>query len=319
MADTLEVVIVGRACLDLYPMQSGVQLQDVTSFSKSVGGSAANVAAATARHGHKVLFISRTGDDPFGTYLVEELGRFGVDTTFIRPVGGMQTVLTFCEMFPPENPPLYIYRNPTAPDMFLETADLPLQRIADAGVFWATATGLSRQPTRDAHFAAWRARGRISNTILDLDYRPMFWDSADHAREAVRAALPLVTVAVGNRDECEIAVGETDPVRAADALLDQGIELAIVKLGARGVLAKTRSETVQVAPIPVSVINGLGAGDAFGGALCHGLLEGWPLERTLQFANTAGAIVATRYECSPAMPTPAEVEALLAEQVSVNV
>ena len=76
-------------------------------------------------------------------------------------------------------------------------------------------------------------------------------------------------------------------------------------------LAKTREETVEVPVHHVDVVNGLGAGDAFGGALCHGLLEGWGLERTLAFANVAGAIVASRRECSTAMPTATEVNALL--------
>ena len=175
-------------------------------------------------------------------------------------------------------------------------------------MFWATVTGLSREPSRSAHHAAWSHRGRKRFTVLDLDYRPMFWESAVEATEQVGRALEQVTVAVGNREECEIAVGETDPHRAADALLDRGVELAVVKQGPRGVLAKTRDETVEVEAFPVEVVNGLGAGDGFGGALCHGLLAGWPLERVIRFANVAGAIVATRLECSTAMPTTDEVE-----------
>jgi len=147
--------------------------------------------------------------------------------------------------------------------------------------------------------------------VLDLDYRPMFWESREAAREQVRKALANVTVAVGNLDEAETAVGETDPDRAARALLDQGIELAVIKQGPGGVLAMTADERVTVPPVPITVLNGLGAGDGFGGALCHGLLAGWPLARTLAFANAAGAIVASRLECSTAMPTTAEVEELL--------
>ncbi|CAM5274114.1 5-dehydro-2-deoxygluconokinase OS=Streptomyces alboniger OX=132473 GN=iolC PE=3 SV=1 [Streptomyces alboniger] len=59
----------------------------------------------------------------------------------------------------------------------------------------------------------------------------------------------------------------------------------------------------------MTVLNGLGAGDAFGGALCHGLLAGWELERIMRYANAAGAIVASRLECSSAMPFPDEVAA----------
>ena len=124
--------------------------------------------------------------------------------------------------------------------------------------------------------------------------------------------LGQVTVAVGNREECEVAVGETEPDRAADALLEAGVELAIVKQGPKGVLAKTRTERVESPPFPVTPLNGLGAGDSFGGSLCHGLLAGWPLQRTLAAANAAGAIVASRLECSTAMPTEAEIDTLIA-------
>ncbi len=142
----------------------------------------------------------------------------------------------------------------------------------------------------------------------------MFWPHPQEAHAQVAKALEHVTVAVGNREECEVAVGETEPQRAADALLERGLELAIVKQGPKGVLAATREERLEVPPFPVEVVNGLGAGDAFGGALVHGLLSGWPLRRILEFANVAGAIVASRLECSTAMPTEFEVEAQLASQ-----
>jgi 5-dehydro-2-deoxygluconokinase len=122
-----------------------------------------------------------------------------------------------------------------------------------------------------------------------------------------------VTVAVGNLDECETAVGEREPLAAAQALHDFGVNLAVVKQGPKGVLAHDRHMAVEVPPVPVNVLNGLGAGDAFGGALCHGLLAGWDLERVTRFANAAGAIVASRLACSDAMPTAAEVTELLAD------
>jgi 5-dehydro-2-deoxygluconokinase len=191
--------------------------------------------------------------------------------------------------------------------------ELDTDAIASAGVFWATVTGLSQEPSRAAHHHAWEARQRRPLTILDLDYRPMFWESREQARHEVEAVLAHVTVTVGNMDECFTAVGERDPYAAAEALLDRGVELAVVKQGPRGVLGRTRNETVEVPPVPVDVVNGLGAGDGFGGALCHGLLAGWPLERILRFANAAGAIVASRLECSSAMPTADEVDARLEE------
>jgi 5-dehydro-2-deoxygluconokinase len=310
----LDVLAFGRLGVDLYPLQSGVGLDEVETFGKFLGGSAANVSVAAARLGRRVGLVSRVGDDPFGRYLLAELERLGVANRLVAVDPQYKTPITFCEIFPPDDFPLYFYREPKAPDLNLSPADLDLDAIRDARILWFTATGLSEEPSRATHFLALQERGD-GHTVFDLDYRPMFWSDPAEARRQVAHALGYATVAVGNRQECEIAVGEADPLRAADALLDRGVELAIVKQGPKGVLAKTREETVEVPPQPVEVVNGLGAGDAFGGALCHGLLAGWDLERILRFANAAGAIVASRLECSTAMPVESEVDDLLQEGV----
>ena len=313
-----DLVTMGRIGVDLYPLQDGVGLEEVETFGKYLGGSATNVAVAAARHGLRSAVITGTGDDPFGRYAHRELQRLGVDDRFVVTVDELKTPVTFCEIFPPDDFPLYFYREPIAPDLAITPEQLDLDAIAQARIFWITGTGLSREPSNSTHWAALKARDHRPLTVLDLDYRPMFWRSASDAHEQVDRVLDAVTVAVGNREECEVAVGESDPQRAADALLERGVELAVVKQGPLGVLAKTREETVQVPPYVVDVVNGLGAGDGFGGALCHGLLEGWDLNRVIRFANIAGAIVAGRRECSTAMPFTAEVEALMKETGSVR-
>src|SRR5262249_10559296 len=157
------------------------------------------------------------------------------------------------------------------------------------------------------------ARGRRRWTVHDLDYRATFWASADGARRWNREALTHATVAVGNTEEVAVALGrELEPADAAAALLELGLELAVVKLSCDGRAGAPRGEVAVVPALEVEVVTGLGAGDAFGGALCHGLLSEWPLERTLRFANAAGALVAGRLGCSDDMPTAAEVEALCA-------
>lgn len=317
LAEPFDVLAIGRSGVDVYPLQIGVGLEDVESFGKFLGGSAANVAVAAARLGNRAALISGAGDDPFGRFVRAELARLGVDNRFVTTHGEYPTPVTFCEIFPPDHFPLYFYRKPSAPDLQITADELDLDAIRNARLYWSTVTGLSEEPSRAAHFAAWSARERAPLTVLDLDYRPMFWDSPAAATEQVQRALTQVTVAVGNREECEIAVGESNPHKAAEALLDLGVELAIVKQGPRGVLGKTRHSSVTVAPNEVDVVNGLGAGDAFGGSLVHGLLNNWSLEKTLRYANAAGAIVASRLECSTAMPTAAEVAAL-AEQTAVE-
>jgi len=301
----------GRVGVDLYPLQSGVGLEDVETFGTWLGGRATNVAVAAARYGRRSAVITRTGDDPFGRFVHKALRGDGVDDQYVTTVPELATPVTFCEIFPPDDFTLYFYRRPKAPDLEIRSEQLDLHAIRSADVFWVTVTGLSEEPSRTATLDALEARGGREITVLDLDWRPQFWPSREEARRWIQQALPHVTVAVGNLDECETAVGERKPLDAAQALHEFGVGLAIVKQGPDGVLAHDRTTAVEVPPVPVTVVNGIGAGDAFGGALCHGLLAGWDLERIMRFANAAGAIVASRLACSDAMPTAAEVDELL--------
>ncbi|MGC5563157.1 5-dehydro-2-deoxygluconokinase [Streptomyces sp. FR-108] len=319
-----DLITMGRIGVDLYPLQTGVPLSRVTSFGKFLGGSAANVAVAAARLGRRTAVVSRTGDDPFGTYLREALRDFGVDGRWVTPVPGLPTPVTFCEVFPPDDVTLYSYRQPKAPDLEIDAHELDLDAIRDAGIFWVTGTGLSEEPGRTATLAALAHRARSGPTVFDLDWQPVSWkegaaQAAAPTAAVLAAARPFyaealrhTTVAVGDLDEVEVATGLREPHAAARALLDAGVELAVVKQGPKGVLAVHRDgDFAEVPPLPVTVLNGLGAGDAFGGALCHGLLAGWDLERVMRHAEAAGAVVASRPECSSAMPTLPEVEEAL--------
>jgi 5-dehydro-2-deoxygluconokinase len=261
-----------------------------------------------ARLANRAAVITKVGDDPFGPYIRSALRGFGVDDRFVGTHPTLRTPVVFCEIHPPDDFPLLFYREPTAPDMTLAVDELDLDAIRAAKVFWTTGTGLSAEPSREATLAALAARDGGGITVHDLDYRPMFWPDESEAGELQRAALRHATVAVGNRDEVAVAVGTREPEAAAEALLELGVELAVVKRGPEGTLARTRQERVEVAPVPVDVVCGLGAGDAFGGALAHGLLHGWPLERTIRLANAAGAHVAARLACADAMPELHELE-----------
>ncbi|MBU2669313.1 5-dehydro-2-deoxygluconokinase [Actinoplanes bogorensis] len=306
-----EVLTMGRIGVDLYPQQTGVSLREVRTFEKFLGGSASNVAVAAARYGRRSAVITRTGDDPFGEFLHDALRGFGVDDRFVTAVPSLPTPVTFCEIFPPDDFPLYFYRFPKAPDLEIHPSELDYDAIRAADIFWITGTGLSQEPSRTATLTALKHRDKAGTTVFDLDYRPMFWDSREEARHWYAQALPYATVAVGNLDETDTAVAERNPAAAAEKLHDAGVDLAVVKQGPKGVLASGKKVTTEVPPVPVDVVNGLGAGDAFGGALCHALLAGWELETTMRFANAAGAIVASRLSCADAMPTEDEVRTLI--------
>jgi 5-dehydro-2-deoxygluconokinase len=302
----LDLLTMGRIGVDLYPEQSGVELGDVSTFAKSLGGSPTNVAVAAARLGRRTAVLTKVGHDPFGAYLRRALGEFGVDTRHVGTDPELRTPLAFCELHPPDHFPLLFYRSPSAPDLQLRADELPLDAVLGARILWTTGTGLSAQPSRAATLRALSARREArpdAITVHDLDHRPMFWADGEDAGSHARAALAFATVAVGNREEVSVAVGTDDPDAAADALLDLGVQVAIVKRGPDGVLVATRDGRWDVAPVPVDVVCGLGAGDAFGGALCHGLLAGWPPERCVRLANAAGSYVAGQLACADAMPT----------------
>jgi len=311
-----EVITMGRIGVDLYPEQIGVTLAEVRTFAKSLGGSATNVAVAAARLGRRAAVITKVGDDGFGVYVRRALAEFGVDTRWVGIDAALPTPLVFCEIFPPDRFPVYFYREPKAPDMNIARDELDLEAIAAAPLFWTTGTGLSDEPSRTATLAALDARQRRDFTIHDLDHRHHLWRRGDDPRRWAREAAQRATVVVGNIDEVEMATATRDPRAGAAALLDFGATIAIVKRGGEGVYARTAREEVVVPAVEIPVLNGLGAGDAFGGALCHGLLAGWTLRRTLEAANAAGAIVASRLACADAMPTLAEIETVLARKVS---
>lgn len=306
-----DVLTMGRVSVDLYPADSGVPLAEVRSFHRFLGGSPVNVAVAAARYGHSAAVITKVGTEGFGPYVRSALRGFGVDDRYVGTDPDLLTPIVFCELYPPDHFPIIFYRQPKAPDLEIRLDEVDLDAVREAGVFWTTGTGLCDEPSRSTTLAALEARGRRSHTVHDLDWRPMFWGSVEEARRWQRDALGRATVAVGNRSEAALAVGEGEPEDQARRLLDLGVQLAFVKLGPDGTLVAWPEGMARVDPVTVEVVNGLGAGDAFGGAVCHGLLAGWEPTRIARFANAAGAHVAARLACADAMPTEAEVLELL--------
>ena len=311
---SLELVTIGRVSVDLYAREQGVGFAEVETFAKSIGGSPTNVAVAAARLGRRAAVITAVGDDAFGEYVRGALAdRFGVDVRFVGTHPTLRTPLAFAAMDPPEEPQLLFYREPAAPDMQIELSGIDRAAVRAADILWVSASALSSEPSRGTTLALMGERER-STTILDLDYRPTFWRDEAEASAVIGGALGLAGTAVGNREECRVAVGSDDPGSAADALLARGCRLAVVKQGGDGVLVATPEERTVVPPHLVKVVCGLGAGDAFGGALVHGLLEGWEPARVAAYGNAAGAIVASRLACADAMPTLEELTELVDAQ-----
>ena len=316
MTPELELLTVGRISIDLYCDQVGADWVAARTFHKAVGGSPTNVAIAAARLGHRAAVYTKVGGDPFGAVARAQLRDFGVDVTFVTAEETLLTPLAFAVLDPPEEPQLLFRREPPAPDLQLHSGEVDADVLHGVPVFWVSASALSQEPSGSTVEGMLRARARRAQTILDLDYRPSFWDSRGDATSRIGAAVEHATIAVGNREECAVAVGSGDPHEAARRLLERGVELAIVKLGGEGVLLVDSGGERAIPPPEIDVLCGLGAGDAFGGALCHGLLSGWSPERAVSFANAAGGIVASRLLCSEAMPYEHEVLELVQGSVA---
>ena len=309
----LDVLSVGRISVDLYAVEPNVGFEGQQSFQKSVGGSPTNVAVAAAQLGLSVALATKVGDDAFADYVRARLTSWGVGTAYVGTSNGAQTPLAMAALTPPESPTVIFYRGPAAPDTTLTVSDVPADVVRDARILWISQGSLAQGSTATTCLEWMALRSRDSHTILDLDYRPSLWNSVEDARDMAARAIALATVVVGNREECDIALGTSDPDDAADALLTAGVRLAIIKLGADGALLATATERVRIPALPVDVVCGLGAGDAFGGSLCLGLISDWSLERIGRYANAAGALVSTRLTCADAMPSVSELTAMVGE------
>ncbi|WP_216894774.1 5-dehydro-2-deoxygluconokinase [Nocardia alni] len=308
----LEALTIGRVGVDLYPQQSGVPLAQVGTFAKSLGGTATNVAVAAARLGRSTAVLTKVGPDGFGDYVRTALTQFDVSPRYVFTAPDLLTPVVFCELNPPADPPLLFYRAPIAPDLTLTEDEIPWDVVESVPLLWVTGTGVSAEPGRSTQRRVLEHRDRRGHTVLDLDYRPMFWPDEQTARREIGWMIDHVNVVVGNRTEVRVAVGADDPDEAADRLLARGVGLAVIKCGADGVLVADRAGgRWTVPPCRVEVVCGLGAGDGFGGALVHGLLSGWDPARLAAYANAAGALVASRLACADAMPTSSEIEELL--------
>ncbi len=303
MTTGLDLLTVGRISVDLFSEQINTSFSQPQTFQKSIGGSPTNVAVAAAKLGHKSAIVTKVGVDPLGEFVVNKLQSFGVDTSFVKVAESGLTPVVLASQDPPEDPKIIFHRQPSAPDTQLVVSDIDDQTLKAAKNFWVSACALSHGTTAESIFHWLEVRGRAKETIIDLDYRPSFWKSRDEARVAAQRAISHCTIAIGNIAECEVALGISDPEKAADDLLNRGISLAIVKMGGDGVLLATKDQSHVIKPLPIKLVCGLGSGDAFGGALIHGLMSGWELEKIGLFANAAGAYLASELMCADAMPS----------------
>jgi 5-dehydro-2-deoxygluconokinase len=325
----LDLVCIGRTCVDLYAEQEGARLEDVQSFRKYVGGSAANIALNTARLGVKTAMLTRVGEEQMGRFVRRTMADTGVDVAHVNFDPEHLTPYVLLAIRDVEDfPRIFAYGD--AADMALDEDDVDPEFIASSGALLVTGTPLSRPGSRSATFKAVRAARKAGTRVLfDLDYRPVFWGVASHEQggqmyvesaevtEAYRSVLPECDLVVGTEEEVRIAGGSAETREALHAIRELSVATIVLKVGAMGAIVfpgeipEDLQDGVRVPGFPVEVFNSVGAGDAFMSGFLSRWLRDEPLEECLRIGNACGAIVVSRHGCSPAMPTPEELEYFL--------
>jgi 5-dehydro-2-deoxygluconokinase len=298
-----DALAIGRVCADLYPDALETPLSEVDTYHRFVGGFAGNVATGLARLGVRTGILSAVGDDGHGVFVRRFLEDQGVDCRMLGVHPTLRTALAFCEAWPPDRFPITFYRTPTCPDWELAVADLDLAAIAAVPLAFVTGTGLAREPSRTATLAIVEARASAGTaTIFDADWRPSLWTAPGEYPVLAGIVAARAGVVIGGDAELEAAGLDAGSARTV-----------ITKRGADGVTVHHDGRARRVAAVPVAVVNGLGAGDAFAAAFGAALLAGAEPVEAAEQANVAGALVATRLACSAAMPTRPELDAFTEE------
>src|SRR5215218_9328302 len=322
---TLDLVCIGRTCVDLYAEQEGARLEDVQSFRKYVGGSATNIAVGTARLGVKAAMLTRVGNEHMGRFVCRTLAENGVDVSQVRFDPEHLTPYVLLTVRAIEDfPRIFAYGD--AADLAVEEDDVEPDFIASSKALLVTGTPFSRSGPRAASFKAIQAAKEAgTRVVFDLDYRPVFWGVASHeqggemfvASEEVTkvygSVLPGCDLVIGTEEEIQIASGSTDTDEAVRNIRELSNATIVLKVGAMGAIVfpdeipENLEDGIRVPGFPVEVFNSVGAGDAFMSGFLSGWLREEPLEECLHLGNACGAIVVSRHGCSPAMPTSEEL------------
>jgi 5-dehydro-2-deoxygluconokinase len=310
-----DVLCMGRSCIDLYAHEIGVDITGVRSFDAYVGGCPTNVSVGTRRLGLHSALLTAVGTDQVGDFVLHFLNQEGVETRFIPRIQERRTSAALLTIQPPDRFPLTFYRDNCA-DIGLTMEHVRAVPLERTRLVFLTGTGLSAEPSRTATaFAAERARQSGAQVMVDLDYRPGLWPSADAFGIHVRALSALADLAVGTEEELAAATGESTASAGVARLFAGSLQMFVLKRGGEGCEIFHRDgRSASVPPFRIEVLNVLGAGDAFASGFIYGHLQGWPPEKAGRLANAVGAIVVTRHGCANFMPTLPEVHDFMAAQ-----
>jgi 5-dehydro-2-deoxygluconokinase len=325
----LDVIAIGRSSVDLYGQQIGSRLEDIATFSKSVGGCPANIAIGTARLGLKSGLITGVGAEHLGRFIIEQCAREGVATQGIKIDKERLTALVLLAVEDEGVSPMIFYR-PDCADMAITENDVDEAFVKSSKSVLVSGTHFSRPNTAAAQLKAMRiAKANGGKVVFDIDYRPNLWGLAGHdagferyvKSDAVSARLKIVLpdcdLIVGTEEEVLIAAGEDTLLAALKTIRSLSAATIVLKRGAKGcivydgLISDNLEDGVVGDGFAIEVYNVLGAGDAFMSGFLRGWLRGESHKTSATWANAAGAFAVSRLLCSPEYVTWEELQYFL--------
>ncbi len=305
-------IIFGRAGMDFFAEPVGAKSEEAEVFYAGLGGSSANIAAGLCKLGQSSALVTSVSDDAVGRFCLNQLARYGVDSRYVRSVGGEYRNSLAIYESRTENFQNVIYRNGAA-DFQVTEEDVDRVDLAPYGALVTAGTVFAAEPSRGATFHAFeRARDAGLPVVFDIDYRPYSWPSPEVASDVLSRAGAMSDVIVGNDEEFGFMAGgiEKGLAKARD-LAGAGVAIVIYKMGEKGAITFAGGEEVRTGVFPVEAIKPVGAGDTFMAGFLAALAEGRPLKEAVTRGSAAAAIVVTRPGCAPAMPTTQELDTFL--------
>ncbi len=327
--DSFDLICLGRAAVDLYGDQLGSSLEAVQTFTKSLGGCAANIAVCAARQGLKVSMLSRVGDEQMGRFVRSAFEKEGIDVSHLSTDPECLTALVLLSIRDQESFPHIFYRHDCA-DMAVKTSHVSEEYIASSRGVLLTGTHLSQPGVAELSLqvAEWAQRHH-RKVILDIDFRPVLWGLTGHADGEARAGLnsrvseqlsrvlPFCQLVAGTEEEFQVLGDAEDSLEALKRVRSQSSATLVLKRGPQGcvvfpeAIPASMEEGTVCPPQKIEVLNTLGAGDAFLGTFIANWLQDKELLECGTRANAAGALVAARHGCAPAMPSVEELDYFL--------
>ncbi len=303
-----DIVLLGRAAIDLNPVDYYKPLNESTTFKKYLGGSPANIAVGMARLGKKVGFIGKVSDDQFGTFIENRFKEEGIDTSnVVRAKNGEKLGLTFTEILSETESSILMYRNQIA-DLALDPEEVSEEYIKDAAFLLISGTSLAQSPSREAALKALRlAKRNGTRVIFDVDYRPYNWKSMDEVAIYYSTVGREADIILASREEVDLMEGlierGRDDKASAAYWHAQGVKIIVIKHGKEGSTAYTDDGlSYSIKPFPVKLLKSFGGGDGYASAFLYGLMEGWDIIDCLEFGSAEAAMLVASHACSEDMP-----------------